>query len=64
MGPIPTSDLLVTLALVRGFVTLGYKGPHITTFDENYALYGISTLGWHYALMRMVSVTTVVSLMP
>lgn len=62
MGPIPTWILGGLLVLVLGFVTLGYKGLHITTFDENYALsLGISTLGWHYALMSMVSVTTVVS---
>ena len=40
----------------------GYKGLFLTTFDPEYATsIGISTIAWHYFLMALVSLTTVVS---
>lgn len=54
--------LLAATIIVVGFVYIGFKGLKITTFDETYAAsLGISTAFWHYALMSMVSLTTVVS---
>ena len=48
--------------VILGFVIRGYKGLFITTFDENYAKsIGISAVFWHYALMSVVSLNTVVS---
>ena len=62
MGPYPVWILGGLLLCVIAFVRLGYKGLYITTFDEKYALsLGISTAIWQYALMSMVSVTTVLS---
>ena len=44
------------------FVTLGYKGLQITSFNEEFAVsVGISAIVWHYLLMGMVSAVTVAS---
>lgn len=49
-----------TLALVLGFVVIGFKGLKLTTFDPAYATaVGINTMFWHYALMGAVSLSTV-----
>lgn len=50
---------LVVIALI---ITIGYKGLFLTTFDPAYAAsLGISTAFWHYTLMGMVSLASVVS---
>ena len=62
LGPYSVWIIGTALLIVIAFVLFGYKGLKITTFDENYAAsLGISTAFWHYALMSMVSLTTVVS---
>jgi manganese/zinc/iron transport system permease protein len=53
------SGLLIVILL---FLWKGYKGLYITTFNPDYAgSLGISTVFWHYALMSLVSLTTVIS---
>lgn len=48
--------------LIIGFITIGYKGLYLTTFDPDYAItLGISVTLWHYLLMGAVSLTTVLS---
>ena len=55
-------QMVAVLFIVLGFVIVGYKGLFITTFDPAYAAaVGISVSVWHYLLMGMVSLTTVVS---
>lgn len=50
------------LMLILVFLGIGYKGLVITTFNEDYAKsIGIRTSFWHFALMGVVSLTTVVS---
>ena len=62
MGPIQIWMLSVVFVVVVLFVLIGYKGLLITTFDENYAkALGIKIASWHYALMTLVSLNTVVS---
>ena len=62
LGPYSVWVIGGALLIVLAFTIFGYKGLKITTFDENYAAsLGISTAFWHYALMSMVSLTTVVS---
>ncbi len=62
MGPYTTWIIGIAALLVLAFVLIGYKGLKVTTFDENYAIsLGIATSFWQYALMSMVSLTTVVS---
>ncbi len=62
MGPITTWSIGIATLLVIAFLIWGYKGLKLTTFDENYAIsLGISTTFWHYMLMSLVSLTTVVS---
>lgn len=54
--------MLFVLVLVISFIILGYKELFLTTFDPSYAAAaGISAAVWHYALMGMVSLTTVAS---
>lgn len=61
-GPRAFWILWGVLCLVTVFITAGYKGLVITTFDPAYAAsVGISTAFWHYGLMGAVSLTTVVS---
>lgn len=62
MGPRTVWILSGALLLVLGFVTAGYKGLQVTTFDPSFAAAaGISTAFWHYSLMSAVSITTVLS---
>ena len=62
LGPRPVWILGGALLLILGFISLGYKGLQLTSFDPGYAAsLGISTLFWHYALMGAVSMATVVS---
>lgn len=61
-GPYSVWIIGSALVFIISFVIYGFNGLKITTFDENYAAsLGISTAFWHYALMSMVSLTTVVS---
>ncbi|MEO9871667.1 metal ABC transporter permease [Ekhidna sp.] len=54
--------LTVVLILILLFIFLFYKELFITTFDSSFATaIGISTSKWHYALMSLVSLTTVAS---
>jgi manganese/zinc/iron transport system permease protein len=58
--PIAVWTLGVLFLLLLSMLYKGYKGLYITTFDPDYAAtLGISVIGWHYALMGAVSVTTV-----
>ncbi|TAF63791.1 MAG: metal ABC transporter permease [Cytophagales bacterium] len=48
------------LIVVVNFVIFGYRPLWASTFDATFAtLTGVSVLFWHYALMSLVSVTTV-----
>ncbi|MFT7588232.1 MAG: manganese/zinc/iron transport system permease protein [Limisphaerales bacterium] len=60
--PVSTLILLGNLLLIALFIGIGYRGLFLTTFDPSYAkAIGISTAFWHYSLMGMVSMTSVVS---
>lgn len=62
MGPRSVYILGTLLLLVLGFVFFFYKELSLTAFDPEYAdSIGISSTIWHYALMVLVSMTTVVS---
>lgn len=62
MGPRTVWMLSCLFILILLFIYFAYKPLMITTFDEVFAAsLGISTLFWHYALMSMVSLTTVLS---
>jgi len=48
--------------LVIVVLGVGYRGFFLTTFDPAFArALGFSTVAWHYVLMSLVSLTTVVS---
>jgi manganese/zinc/iron transport system permease protein len=50
--------LVILLVILR----IGYRGLYLTTFDAGYAsTLGVSVALWHYVLMGMVSLATVVS---
>ena len=62
IGPKAVIILSVVLITILLFVTLFYKELFITTFDASFAqAIGISASKWHYALMGLVSLTTVAS---
>ncbi len=62
IGPKAVIILSFVLGLILLFVVLFYKELFITTFDASFAkVVGISTNKWHYALMGLVSLTTVAS---
>ncbi|MCH8554636.1 MAG: metal ABC transporter permease [Schleiferiaceae bacterium] len=62
LGPRPIWILGGTAVLVASFIAIGFKGLYITTFNLDYAKsLGINVIFWHYALMALVSITTVVS---
>jgi manganese/zinc/iron transport system permease protein len=62
MGPMDVWILGSLFVLIVLFIWVSYRGLLITTFDETFAAsLGISTIFWHYALMSMVSLTTVLS---
>jgi manganese/zinc/iron transport system permease protein len=53
------SFLLILLIII---IRIGYRGLYLSTFDPGYATaIGLSVTFWHYLLMGMVSVATVVS---
>jgi manganese/zinc/iron transport system permease protein len=60
LGPRAVWVLGGVALLVALFIFMGYKELVVTTFDPAYAAaVGIGTTLWHYALMGMVSLTTV-----
>lgn len=62
IGPKAVIILSFVLIIILLFVSLFYKELFITTFDASFAkVIGISTNKWHYALMGLVSLTTVAS---
>jgi manganese/zinc/iron transport system permease protein len=62
LGPRPLWVAGGLLLLVLIFVLRGYRGLFVTSFNPEFAAgMGISIAVWHYALMGMVSVTTVIS---
>lgn len=62
IGPKAVIVLSVVLALILLFITIFYKELFITTFDPSFSnAIGISSNVWHYALMGLVSLTTVAS---
>ena len=62
MGPWTVWLLSGTFLIVLGTIIWGYRGFYATTFDATFtASIGISTIFWHYLLMGLVSLTTVVS---
>jgi manganese/zinc/iron transport system permease protein len=62
MGPRAVYTLGAVLLLNIITIKLFFKEFYLTTFDPGYATaIGISTAVWHYALMGMVSLTTVAS---
>lgn len=62
LGPINIWLLGTAFFIIITTVLVGFKGFYLTTFDESYAqTLGISTVFWHYLLMSLVSLNTVVS---
>ncbi len=62
LGPRTIWILGSVLLIVLGVTAFGYRGLFLTTFDPAYAAsLGISTVFWHYLLMGMVSLASVVS---
>ncbi|MEE2753463.1 MAG: iron chelate uptake ABC transporter family permease subunit, partial [Candidatus Latescibacterota bacterium] len=60
MGPRPVWVLGTTFVLTVGFIVLFYKELQVSSFDPAMAIsVGINATVMHYALMTMVSVTTV-----
>lgn len=50
------------LVVIIAFISMGYKGLMLTTFNEEYARsLGIATVFWNLAFMGLVSLTTVLS---
>ncbi len=62
IGPKAIVILSFLLVLIMLFLFLFYKEMFITTFDPSFSnAIGISSHRWHYALMGLVSLTTVAS---
>lgn len=62
LGPRPLWIAAGLLVVILLFILRGYRGLFLTSFNPDFAAgLGISVVAWHYALMSMVSVTTVVS---
>lgn len=62
LGPRNIWILGVNFLLVTGAVAWGFRGLYLTTFDPLFAkTIGVSTTFWHYLLMSLVSLTTVVA---
>ncbi|MBV6647593.1 MAG: metal ABC transporter permease [Cyclobacteriaceae bacterium] len=62
LGPKALIVMSVVLVLILLFIKVSYKELFITTFDPSFAnAVGISATFWHYALMSLVSLTTVAS---
>jgi len=62
VGPKAVITLSVIFIIILSFILLFYKELFVTTFDPSFAkAIGISTNTWHYALMGLISLTTVAS---
>lgn len=62
MGPVKVWILAIVFLLTCLITYIGFRGLSLTTFDPFYAAsIGISTAFWHFMLMSLVSVVTVVS---
>lgn len=62
LGPIKVWTLGAVFLITCIITIIGFKGLSLTTFDPFYAAsIGISTAFWHYMLMSLVSLVTVVS---
>lgn len=62
LGPRQVWILGINLSLVLIVIIVGWRGWVLTSFNEEYAKsIGIKTSIWHYSLMMLVSLTTVVS---
>lgn len=62
LGPRQVWILGINLLIVLFAVVIGWRGWLITSFNEEFARsVGINTSIWHYTLMMLVSLTTVVS---
>jgi manganese/zinc/iron transport system permease protein len=62
LGPKKVWVLAGMLLIVLLVIKIGFKGLFLTTFDPAYAVsIGISSMLWHYVLMTLVSMITVVS---
>lgn len=60
--PTATFQLMLLLVVVLSFIVLFFKPLTITTFHAEYAKSkGYNTLFWHYALMSLVALATVLS---
>jgi manganese/zinc/iron transport system permease protein len=62
LGPRAFYIEIVAFFIIGSSLMFGYKGFKILAFNEDYAKsLGINTRSWHYALMTLVSLTTVVA---
>ena len=62
LGPRAPYVIGLVLLLILAVIMLFYKELQLSSFDPAFAAaVGLSTLGWHYLLMALVSVTTVAS---
>lgn len=62
LGPRQVWILAINLIIVLVAIIYGWRGWLISSFNEDYAQsLGINTIFWHYLLMMLVSLTTVVS---
>ncbi len=62
LGPRAFYVEIVAFAIIALAVGLGFKGFKLLAFNEDYAsALGISVTRWHYGLMGLVSLTTVVA---
>jgi manganese/zinc/iron transport system permease protein len=62
LGPRAFYIELIALVIIGFSIGFGFKGFKVLSFNEDYAkALGINTNRWHYALMTLVSLTTVFS---
>jgi len=62
LGPRAFYVEIVAFAIIAGVLFFGFKGFKLLAFNADYARsLGINTGKWHYALMTLVSMTTVVA---
>jgi len=62
LGPRAFYTELVGFIIIVGSIAAGFKGFKLLSFNEDYALsLGVNTNFWHYFLMALVSIMTVVS---
>ncbi len=62
LGPRNVWILGINFLFIASIVLWGFRGLYLTTFDPLYAkTIGLSTTFWHYLLMSLVSLTTVLA---